>query len=190
MHKPDQIRTVGKTAPDFKLKDHTGKAVELSKFRGEKNVILVFYPRDETPGYTKQLCTIRDDFAQFKAADAVVFGINPQGAEPHSQFVEKFQFPFPLLIDGDKEVVAAYGCKGMLMTQRTVYGIDKEGKMLRLEGLHQMLRDVRENVETNGETSRPAIHNERLDLILHRIRRHQSSFNFPDDFSMLEMAFH
>lgn len=130
MLKEDQLRPVGDTAPDFTLKDHTGKTVELAAFRGKKNVVLVFYPRDETPGCTKQLCTIRDDFSQFTDADSVVFGINPQGADAHSQFVEKFNFPFPLLADPEKEVVAAYGCKGLLMTQRTVYGIDKEGKIV------------------------------------------------------------
>ena len=68
--------------------------------------------------------------------------------------------------------------------------VDKNGQMLRLAGLHQLLSDVRASVTTNGSTPKPAIHNERLDLIVHRIRRQQGSFNFPDDFSMLEMAFH
>ena len=84
-----QLLRVGDKAPDFSLRDHEGNRVTLSEFRGEKNVVLVFYPRDRTPGCTKQLCAIRDQLDLFVDSQTVVFGINPQGPESHSEFVEK-----------------------------------------------------------------------------------------------------
>ncbi len=122
-----KLLKVGQRAPAFSLKDQDGKTVKLAGYRGQKNVVLVFYPRDNTPGCTKQFCTIRDEFSSFKEADTVVFGINPQDAKSHKKFVEKHKFPFPLLVDKDKKVVAAYGCKGRFMTTRTVYAISKDG---------------------------------------------------------------
>jgi len=118
---------IGDKAPEFSLKDQDGNLVELKSFLGKKNVVLVFYPGDNTPGCTKQMCAIRDDYSQFSAADAVAFGINPQDKDSHKKFVEKNKLPFPLLVDADKKVVTAYGTKGVLMTTRTVYGIDKKG---------------------------------------------------------------
>jgi|GEM_PF-241666 len=121
-----ELLAVGRQAPEFRLPDQQDNIVSLADFRGEKNVVLVFYPGDNTPGCTKQLCAIRDDYQLFQEADAVVFGINPQGADSHQKFSEQYQFPFPLLVDADKKVVSAYGCQG-LVTRRTVYGIDKAG---------------------------------------------------------------
>jgi peroxiredoxin Q/BCP len=121
---------IGTEAPLFTLKDQEGTTVTLKDFRGKKNVVLVFYPGDQTPGCTKQLCAIRDDFEDFKAADTVVFGVNPGNAESHQKFIAKQKYPFPLLVDEKSEVAKAYNAKGLLFTKRTVYGIDKEGKIV------------------------------------------------------------
>jgi len=121
-----EMLAVGTRAPAFSLQDQNGKVFKLEDLRGKKNVVLVFYPGDNTPVCTSQLCAIRDDFADFEKLGVAVFGINPQSAESHRSFVEKQHFPFPLLVDSDKKILAAYGTKG-LMTKRTVYGIDKDG---------------------------------------------------------------
>jgi peroxiredoxin Q/BCP len=129
-NKPSQLLRVGDKAPGFSLKDPKGNPVTLSEFSGKKNVVLVFYPRDNTPGCTKQLCAIRDDFSLFADNETIVFGINPQDSESHTEFIDRHRFPFPLLADDEKKVVSAYGCRGILMTKRTVYGIDKEGTIV------------------------------------------------------------
>ena len=120
---------VGQKAPEFTLKDQNQKEVKLSDFAGKKNVVLVFYPGDQTPGCTHQLCAIRDDYAKFQEKGAVVFGINPADKESHRRFVEKQHYQFPLLVDIDKKVAAQYGTNGF-MIQRTVYVIDKEGMIV------------------------------------------------------------
>ena len=81
--KPSQLLRVGDKAPGFSVKDHNGNPVTLSEFDGKKNVVLVFYPRDNTPGCTKQLCAIRDQFDRFTDSETVVFGVNPQGSRSH-----------------------------------------------------------------------------------------------------------
>ncbi|MBU0719543.1 MAG: peroxiredoxin [Planctomycetes bacterium] len=127
---PSQLLRVGDEAPDFSLEDHNGNPVTLSEFSGKKNVVLVFYPRDNTPGCTKQLCAVRDQFDLFADRETVVLGINPQDSRSHRKFFEKHSFPFPLLVDHEKKVLSVYGCRGTLMTKRTVYGIDKEGAIV------------------------------------------------------------
>lgn len=117
----------GDKAPDFTLKDEKGNAVTLSDFQGKQNVVLIFYPKDQTPGCTKQLCAVRDDWSAFEEQNVAVFGVNPGSAKSHQAFIDKFSFPFPLLVDADKEVARAYDCDGLLMTKRTVFGINKEG---------------------------------------------------------------
>lgn len=128
--KESTMLKTGTKAPEFKLKDENGNTVQLKDFKGKKNVVLIFYPGDDTPGCKKQLCAVRDDYSKFDKEDVVVFGINPQGAKSHKKFIEKYNFPFPLLVDKDKKVVKKYGAKGTLFTKRTVYGIDKEGKIV------------------------------------------------------------
>jgi len=127
VRQPDEMLSVGQIAPAFSATDQAGNPVSLSQFRGKKNVVLVFYPGDDTPGCTKQLCAVRDDFIQFQQKDVAVFGVNPQNAESHERFVQKYDFPFPLLVDQDKDMIMKYGAKGKAWTQRTVYGIDKQG---------------------------------------------------------------
>ena len=119
----------GKTAPDFTLVSDKGDTVKLSAFRGKNHVVLIFYPGDQTPGCTKQLCAIRDDYAEFGKKGAVVFGVNPANAESHVRFVKKQGYQFPLLVDRDKNVAKQYGADG-IMVQRTVYVVDREGKIV------------------------------------------------------------
>ena len=91
----------GDVAPDFAAATNGGGKVSLSDFRG-KNVILYFYPRDNTPGCTKEACAIRDEFGAFKKKGAVVLGVSTDSAKSHDKFVEKYQLPFTLVSDEDK----------------------------------------------------------------------------------------
>jgi peroxiredoxin Q/BCP len=117
--------TAGTKAPDFTLPDELGHTVTLSKLRG-KRVVLVFYPGDDTPGCTKQLCEFRDSWKDVTSAGVEVFGVNPQAATKHEKFKTKYHFPFPLLVDSGQKVAALYNANGLIV-KRTVYGIDREG---------------------------------------------------------------
>lgn len=119
---------VGESAPDFILEDQDGRSVALADFRGRKNVILVFYPGDDTSICTKQLCEFRDHWQAAQAKDTLVFGVNPQSAESHRKFAEKYHYPFPLLVDTGKKVSAQYHAGG-LVVKRTVYLIGKSGRI-------------------------------------------------------------
>lgn len=119
---------IGEMAPDVVVTDTDGRAVRLSEFRGKQRVVLVFYPGDNTPVCTAQLCRFRDDWSAFEAADTIVFGVNPASAAKHRQFADKFRFSFPLLVDAGGKMAAAWGCRGWFgMIRRTVYAIDKQG---------------------------------------------------------------
>jgi peroxiredoxin Q/BCP len=125
--------SVGARAPRFTLLNEKGGKVALADFLGKRNVILIFYPGDMTPGCTLQLCAIRSDYKKFTAAQAVVFGVNHANAESHSNFSKKHSFPFPLLIDPGKRVSAKYDAvKPFFKTaiiKRTVVGIGRDGKI-------------------------------------------------------------
>ena len=101
----------GKPAPEFELASDTGKHVKLSALRG-KPVVLYFYPRDDTPGCTKQACDIRDAWGEFQRAGAVVLGVSPDGEASHAKFRAKYELPFTLLADPGHEVSEAYGVWG------------------------------------------------------------------------------
>ncbi len=116
---------VGTPAPDWTLRDQDGNTVSLSGLRG-KNVVLVFYPRDETPTCRAQLCEFRDAWGDVKQKNAVVFGINPQKATSHAGFRDQHKLPFPLLVDEGGKVCSAYNTRG-IMTKRTVYLIGPDG---------------------------------------------------------------
>lgn len=90
---------VGATAPKFSLKDQTGKTVSLGDFAGKKNVVVYFYPKDDTPGCTKESCTFRDQYTAFTDIGAEVIGISSDSEESHAKFAEKYKLPFPLLAD-------------------------------------------------------------------------------------------
>jgi len=116
---------VGTPAPEFSLRDDAGRTVKLSALRG-KGVVLVFYPGDDTPGCTRQLCEFRDEWKAAKARGVKVFGVNPQGAQSHAKFREKFKLPFPLLVDRGSKVAALYHADGLIV-KRTVYLIGPDG---------------------------------------------------------------
>jgi peroxiredoxin Q/BCP len=118
---------VGTVAPDFTLPDDAGHTVSLTSLRG-KNVLLVFYPGDNTPGCTKQLCQLRDNWDRLRSTGVAVFGINPQSADSHTSFRKKQQLPFPLLVDKGQRVAELYHANG-LFVKRTVYLIGPDGKI-------------------------------------------------------------
>jgi len=101
----------GDTAPEFSAAASGDGTVSLADLRG-KNVVLYFYPRDDTPGCTKEACAFRDHFAEFKKAGAVVLGVSTDPVKSHDKFAAKFKLPFTLLADEDKKIVQAYGVWG------------------------------------------------------------------------------
>ena len=117
----------GDDAPDFTLRDQDGGFVSLAALRG-KNVVLVFYPADETTLCTQQLCEFRDHWALVQSKDAVVLGINPAGEAKHARFRAHHGFPFSLLADPGQRVGALYRAKGLIV-KRTVYLVGKSGKI-------------------------------------------------------------
>ena len=116
---------VGVEAPEFSLPDQDGRTVTLRELRGQ-NVVLIFYPGDETPVCRKQLCEFRDHWAEAQARNTLVFGVNPQSARSHAAFHERHRFPFPLLVDEGRRVAALYHAKG-LVVKRTVYVVRPDG---------------------------------------------------------------
>lgn len=133
MLKPNDI------APDFELQADDGSTVRLSDLRGRK-VVLYFYPKDDTPGCTTQACDVRDRFADFEKAGAVVLGVSPDSVESHAKFRDKYGLPFRLLADTEHAVAEAYGVwKQKSMYGRTFWGnerttfvIDEEGRILEI----------------------------------------------------------
>ncbi len=107
----------GKAAPAFTLADADGKAVSLKDFAG-KNVILYFYPKDDTPGCTKEACGFRDDWSAIRKANAIVLGVSADAGESHRKFAAKYKLPFPLLSDPDRKVMKTYGAYG----EKMMYG--------------------------------------------------------------------
>lgn len=120
--------SIGTQAPDFTLQDQDGKSVTLSSLKG-KNVVLVFYPMDETPTCTTQLCEFRDRWGDVQAKNTLVFGVNPGSAEKHQKFRKSRAFPFPLLVDTDQKVAKLYKSDGWFVPSRTVYLIGKDGRI-------------------------------------------------------------
>ena len=107
----------GKAAPAFTLTDAKGKKVWLADFRG-KNVVLYFYPKDDTPGCTKEACGFRDSWKTIQKANTVVLGVSADGAAAHQKFRAKYRLPFPLLTDADRKVMKEYGAYG----EKMMYG--------------------------------------------------------------------
>jgi peroxiredoxin Q/BCP len=125
--------SVGDTAPDFDLKDEQGNTVRLADFKGTSSVVLMFYPADNTPGCTAQMCAARDDYDKYQAAGIAVFGVNPGSESSHQKFVEKHGLRTPLLLDDKGKVSKAYDALMPIpivtVVNRTVAGIDGEGKI-------------------------------------------------------------
>jgi len=119
---------VGDAAPDFALPDRDGKTVRLSDYRGKKPVVLYFYPKDDTPGCTKEACAFRDQYEDFKEAGAEVIGVSSDTRESHAKFASKYRLPFVLLSD-DGTLRSRYGVKATLglLPGRVTFVIDEEG---------------------------------------------------------------
>ena len=111
----------GKKAPALTLPDTDGNKVKLADFAG-KNVVVFFYPKDDTPGCTKEACGFRDLYKQIEKQNAVILGVSPDGPESHQDFIDKFKLPFTLLCDPDKKVMERYGAWGekMMYGKKTV----------------------------------------------------------------------
>ncbi len=130
---------VGQSAPDFELAGQDGKEHKLSDYKGGW-VLVYFYPKDDTPGCTKEACSIRDSFPKFKKSKAKVFGISVNSVQSHAKFAKKYKLPFTLLADEDKSVVKKYGIwakkkfmgKKYMGTLRTSFLIDPKGKIAKI----------------------------------------------------------
>ena len=120
--------TVGQTAPVFTSVDQDGKAISLTDFRG-RAVVLYFYPKDDTPGCTKEACAFRDGYAAIQATGAVILGVSADDAKSHKAFAEKFHLPFQLVADADKKIIDSYGVRMPIlgMAKRTTFIIDRDG---------------------------------------------------------------
>ena len=129
----------GDPAPAFDVETSGGGRLSLADFRGQ-NVILYFYPKDDTPGCTKEACAFRDGYADFKKRGAVILGVSTDPVKAHDKFVKKFELPFPLLADTDKKIVEAYGVWGekvfmgrkYLGTHRVTFLIGPDGKIKKI----------------------------------------------------------
>ncbi|MDL4841880.1 thioredoxin-dependent thiol peroxidase [Aquibacillus rhizosphaerae] len=151
---------VGKTAPDFELKANNGEQVTLSDFKG-KNVVLYFYPKDNTPGCTTEACDFRDKHQSFADLDAVILGVSPDSEESHKSFIDKHDLPFTLLVDENHKVAEAYEVwklkkkpdKEYMGIERSTFIIDKEGVLqkeyrnVKVDGhVEDSLNFIRENL--------------------------------------------
>jgi peroxiredoxin Q/BCP len=131
--------TEGDRAPDFSLKADNGTTVTLKSLAG-KNVVLFFYPKDNTPGCTKEACGFRDAFPRFEGIDAVILGVSPDSLESHRKFKQKFDLPFPLLADEGHRLADSFGVwkqKSMyglkfMGIERTTVIIDRKGRIARI----------------------------------------------------------
>lgn len=126
----------GEKAPEFTAKDQDGNEISLSEYHGKK-VVLYFYPKDDTPGCTREACAFRDNFPNFQKIDVVVLGVSVDGQKAHRKFADKHALPFTLLVDDEKKIVESYGVWGLkkfmgreyMGTNRVTYLIDEEGKI-------------------------------------------------------------
>jgi len=130
--KMDRIE-VDSTVPSFELKDQYGKLFKLDSVLSKKNLVIYFYPKDDSPGCTKEACSFRDQFYDFEDADAIIIGINSQSVESHLNFAKKHRLNFTLLSDTDNEVRKLFGVPTNLfglIPGRVTYVINKKGKVV------------------------------------------------------------
>ena len=123
---------VGDMAPNFELNDANNNLVKLSDYRGKKNVVVYFYPKDDTPGCTAQACSFRDSYEDFAAAGAEVIGISSDGAGSHQGFAGKYELPFVLLSDPNGKARKAYDAYDLfgMIPGRVTFVINTEGKVI------------------------------------------------------------
>jgi len=131
---------IGRPAPDFSLPSTTGENISLKQFKGKKTVILYFYPKDETPGCTREACSFRDLYAEFEKHNAVILGVSTDSLESHQHFREKNNLPFPLLADEDATLSKMYGVykqknlygKKSMGIERTTFVVDRTGRIAQI----------------------------------------------------------
>ena len=132
---------VGDMAPSFEGKIQDGAIVRSEDYRGKK-LILFFYPKDNTPGCTAEVCSLRDGYGSLQDQGFELLGVSPDGEKKHKNFIEKYQLPFPLIADEDKQVMRAFGVWGPKTmygklfdgVHRTTFVIDEEGRILHVIG--------------------------------------------------------
>jgi thioredoxin-dependent peroxiredoxin len=149
---------IGEVAPDFTLpgiQGHDRRDYTLSEYRGKK-VVLAFYPGDDTPGCTRQMCSYRDNFDDFADVDAVVLGISPQDVDSHEKWIQKRNLPFPLLADTEKKVIDQYGVGAPIIgVRRSVFLVDPEG-IVRYKHVAIIGATFRKSDELAGELAKMA----------------------------------
>jgi peroxiredoxin Q/BCP len=140
----------GQPAPDFTLPDQSGREVTLSDLRGSP-VVLYFYPKDDTPGCTKEACAFRDAFADYEGRGARIVGVSPDDPDSHIRFIRKFNLPFTLLADTENQVCRAYGVwKEKNMYGRKSMGVERTTFVIDGSGL---VREVFPRVKVDGHSA-------------------------------------
>jgi thioredoxin-dependent peroxiredoxin len=152
---------IGAKAPDFHLTGTGGKTVALKDFTGKKNLVLYFYPKDDTPGCTMEACGFRDAFGSFEELDTIILGVSRDGTESHQKFSSRYKLPFLLLSDPGAEVAKAYGVYGkkrfmgreFFGIHRTTFVIDRRGTIRQIyprvkvrDHAREVLRFVKEGL--------------------------------------------
>ena len=134
------LPVIGKPAPDFTLPSTTGEPISLKQFKGKKSVVLYFYPKDETPGCTKEACGFRDLTPEFEKTNSIILGVSTDPIDSHLKFREKHKLPFDLVSDEDAAVSKDYGVykqknlygKKYLGIERTTFIIDRTGRIAQI----------------------------------------------------------
>ena len=141
---------VGDQAPEFTSKDQNGNAVSLNDFKG-KRVVIYFYPKDNTPGCTAQACNIRDNYAELKKEDIIILGVSADDEVKHQKFIDKFDLPFTLLADTEKEMLNLYGVWGEKKFMGKIYdGIHRTTFILNAD---HTIRAIIEKPKTKDHTA-------------------------------------
>lgn len=157
MAKQDNMPEPGDPAPPFEGRMQNGETISLDDYRGQK-VALYFYPKDDTPGCTKQACNLRDEYEHLRRDDIAVVGVSGDDVESHKAFAEKYDLPFPLIADPDRKILQAYGVWGQrnlygrtfMGIKRTTFLIDEEGIVRQVIKRPKVKEHAREIVEKFG----------------------------------------
>jgi thioredoxin-dependent peroxiredoxin len=153
------LPVIGKPAPDFSLPSTSGEPISLKQFKGKKTVVLYFYPKDETPGCTKQACAFRDVNADLERFNVVVLGVSTDSIESHLAFRDHHKLPFPLLADEDATVSKLYGVykqrnlygKKYMGIERTTFVIDRTGRIAQIWAKVKVDGHIQDVLEFVGE---------------------------------------
>jgi peroxiredoxin Q/BCP len=141
---------IGDKAPEFKGVDENGENISLSNFKG-KNIILYFYPKDNTPGCTNEACNLRDNYNMWLEKDYEVIGISPDSQQSHQKFIDKHKLPFTLISDPDKVIIKQYGTWG----PKKLYGREYEGLLRTTFVINEngTIENIFEKVKTKDHTN-------------------------------------